>query len=133
MYWNPDGPSDTDGTYTPYANINEGQSRPGEVRVNEVSNDPDETFSNKFHVFSIVWTEDRVDFYVDGILTTPVALTGELKETFNQSPFYLILNVAVGGDWPGAPVFEDTDTPTQFPRGMQVDYVRVYQPTSTTP
>jgi beta-glucanase (GH16 family) len=127
MYWNPEGPSKpADGK----ANINEGQSRPGEVLINEVSNDPDETFSNTFHVYSIIWTEDRVDFYVDDVLTTPVTLTGELKETFTQSPFYLILNVAIGGDWPGAPVFEDTDTPTQFPRGMLVDYVRVYQPTT---
>jgi beta-glucanase (GH16 family) len=42
-------------------------------------------------------------------------------ETYDQD-FFLILNVAVGGDWPGAP-----DETTQFPRGMLVDYVRVYQ------
>lgn len=127
MYWNPAGPSQP---ANGKANINEGQSKPGEVYIDEISDDADETFSNKFHVFSVIWTEDRVDFYVDDILTTPVTLTGALKETFNQSPFYLILNVAVGGTWPGPPVFEDTDTPTQFPRGMLVDYVRVYQPTT---
>lgn len=130
MYWNPAGPSQP---ANGKANINEGQSKPGEVYIDEISDDADETFSNKFHVFSIVWTEDRVDFYVDGILTTPVTLTGALKETFNQSPFYLILNVAIGGTWPGPPIFEDIEKPSQFPRGMQVDYVRVYQPTSTTP
>ncbi len=131
MYWNTQGPSDTDGIYTPYANINEGGY--GEVLASEISDIEGETFSNTFHVFSIIWTEDSVDFYVDGKLTTPMPLSGPLKDTFTQSPFYLILNVAIGGVWPGEPVFEDTDTPSQFPRGMLVDYVRVYQPTSTTP
>ena len=130
MYWNPAGPSQP---ANGKSNINEGQSKPGEVYIDEISDDGNETFSNKFHVFSIIWTEDRIDFYVDDVLTTEVPLSGALKETFTQSPFYLILNVAIGGTWPGAPVFENTDTPTQFPRGMLVDYVRVYQPSSTTP
>jgi beta-glucanase (GH16 family) len=133
MYWNPDGPSGTYGNYSPSANINMGPSKPGEVYIAEISDDENETFSNKFHVFSIIWTEDRIDFYVDDVLTTEVPLSGALKETFTQSPFYLILNVAVGGTWAGAPVFEDTIAPSQFPRGMLVDYVRVYQPSSNAP
>ena len=128
MYWNPVGPSQSE-----YGKANINDSGFGEVLASEISDIDGETFSNTFHVFSIIWTEDRVDFYVDGILTTPVTLTGTLKETFTQSPFSLILGVAVGGNWAGAPVFEDTDTPTQFPRGMMVDYVRVYQPSTNTP
>jgi beta-glucanase (GH16 family) len=125
MYWNPEGPSQP---ANGKANIND--SGYGEVLASEISDIEGETFSNTFHVFSIIWTEDRVDFYVDGQLTTEMPLNGSLKDTFTQSPFYLILNVAIGGTWPGAPVFEDTDTPTQFPRGMLVDYVRVYKPTA---
>jgi beta-glucanase (GH16 family) len=125
MYWNPEGPSQP---ANGKANINENGY--GEVLASDISDIEGETFSNTFHVFSIIWTEDSVDFYVDGQLTTPMPLTGSLKDTFTQSPFYLILNVAIGGTWPGAPVFEDTDTPTQFPRGMLVDYVRVYKPTN---
>jgi beta-glucanase (GH16 family) len=80
-----------------------------------------ETFSNKFHVFSLIWTEDRIVFEVDGVETNSINIQNALTEHYRQT-FYLILNVAVGGNWPKAP---SSDTP--FPDGMLVDYVRVYQ------
>ena len=80
-----------------------------------------ETFSNTFHVFSLIWTEDKIIFEVDGEKTNEIDIKGALEEHYRQT-FYLILNVAVGGDWPKAP-----SGTTVFNDGMLVDYVRVYQ------
>lgn len=81
-----------------------------------------ETFSGTFHVFSLEWTEDSITWYVDDVESHSLNISNDdLREAFQQE-FFLILNVAVGGDWPGRPV-----TATQFPRGMLVDYVRVFQ------
>ena len=82
-----------------------------------------ETFSGTFHVFSLVWTENAITWYVDDVESHSLNIDNEdLREAFQQQ-FFLIFNVAVGGDWPGDPV-----TATNFPRGMLVDYVRVFQP-----
>jgi beta-glucanase (GH16 family) len=82
-----------------------------------------QNFADDFHLYAVEWEPGTVRFYVDT----------NLYETVNQSqwpssgtwefnhPFFIILNVAVGGTWPGSP-----DTTTQFPQQMLVDYVRVY-------
>ena len=80
-----------------------------------------ETFSNTFHVFSLIWTKDKISFEVDGVKTNEIDITGVLAEHYRRT-FYLILNVAVGGNWPKAPL-----ETTVFSDGMLVDYVRVYQ------
>jgi beta-glucanase (GH16 family) len=79
-------------------------------------------FDTGFHVFGIEWGPNYINYYVDGDLyqqITPEDVPGEW--VFNH-PFYIILNVAVGGNFPGAPNAE-----TVFPQTMLVDYVRVYQ------
>jgi beta-glucanase (GH16 family) len=79
-------------------------------------------FDTDFHIFGIEWDENRVNFYVDDSLyhsVTPEDVPGEW--VFNQS-FYMILNIAVGGNLPGAPNGE-----TPFPQEMLVDYIRVYE------
>ena len=79
-------------------------------------------FDNDFHVFGIEWGENYINYYVDDVLynqITPKDVPGEW--VFNQ-PFYIILNMAVGGKFPGSPNSE-----TVFPQTMSVDYVRVYQ------
>ena len=83
----------------------------------------DGDFSDDFHVFSIEWVENTIDFYVDGNSFFRVAqsTTSPHPYPFNQI-FHLILNVAVGGNWPGNP-----NSDTVFPQRMEVDYVRVYQ------
>ncbi|PKP13443.1 MAG: glycoside hydrolase [Bacteroidetes bacterium HGW-Bacteroidetes-3] len=80
-------------------------------------------FSQQFHVFSIVWQQDSIQWYVDGnlFLTKTVADLGGANNPFNADQFF-IFNVAVGGNWPGSP-----DSTTTFPQRMFVDYVRVYQ------
>jgi beta-glucanase (GH16 family) len=79
--------------------------------------------SDSFHTFAIEWQPDRIDWFVDGILyhsATPASVAPN-QWAFNH-PFYLILNLAVGGNF-GGPV----DPNVVFPRAMLVDYVRVYQ------
>src|SRR5688572_15182383 len=79
--------------------------------------------SDSFHTFAIEWQPDRIDWYVDGILyhsATPASVAPN-QWVFNH-PFYLILNMAVGGNF-GGPL----DPGVVFPKSMLVDYVRVYQ------
>ncbi len=82
-----------------------------------------ENFSQKFHVFSIVWEKDIIKWYVDDQLfhTNTLATVGGANYPFNAEQFF-IFNVAVGGNWPGPP-----DASTTFPQRMFVDYVRVFQ------
>jgi beta-glucanase (GH16 family) len=89
-------------------------------------------FADDFHVFAIEWEPGVVRFYCDDILyktKTTADLPPGTTWVFDH-PFFLILNVAVGGTWPGSP-----DAITVFPQTMSVDYVRVYQRTtpSTVP
>lgn len=83
----------------------------------------DTAFSDDFHVFAIDWDPHVIRWYVDGELFNIVSvndLQGQ-RWVFDQD-FFLLMNLAVGGDWPGNP-----DETTVFPQEMLVDYVRVYQ------
>jgi beta-glucanase (GH16 family) len=83
-----------------------------------------QNFSDDFHLYAVEWEPGVVRFYVDS----------NLYATFNSGqwpaggkwvfdhPFFIILNVAVGGNWPGPP-----DATSTFPQTMLVDYVRVYK------
>ena len=80
-------------------------------------------FDTDFFVYSVEWGEDYVDFLVNDFLykrLTPEDVTGEW--VYNNQPFFLILNVAVGGAFVGLP---NDNTP--FPQAMKIDYVRVYK------
>jgi beta-glucanase (GH16 family) len=77
-----------------------------------------------FHIYAIEWTSSQVAFYVDDTLYETQTKAGATGRTWEfDHPFFILLNVAVGGTWPGAP-----DSTTTFPQTMKVDYVRVYQP-----
>jgi beta-glucanase (GH16 family) len=79
-------------------------------------------FDTDFHVFGIEWGPEYINFYVDDVLynqITPEDVTGDWVY---DRPFYIIINLAVGGDFGGAPNSE-----TVFPQYMLVDYVRVYK------
>jgi beta-glucanase (GH16 family) len=79
--------------------------------------------SDDFHVYGIVWTKQSVEFLFDGhsyFQATPASLPKGAEWKFNK-PFFLLLNVAVGGDWPGSP-----DSSTIFPQEMLIVYVRVF-------
>jgi beta-glucanase (GH16 family) len=84
---------------------------------------PSGNVADDFHVFAVEWEPKEIRFYVDGKLyetRTPADLPAGTRWVFDH-PFFLILNVAVGGGWPGSP-----DASTKFPEQMLVDYVRVY-------
>src|SRR5262249_52751508 len=72
-------------------------------------------FSAGFHEFAVEWSPEAIGWFVDGV------------ERFRSEKFipktkmYLLVNLAVGGEWPGAP-----DGKTEFPAAFELDYVRVY-------
>lgn len=81
-------------------------------------------FSDDFHVYAVEWEGTQIRFYLDGQLfgtRTSADIPAGTVWVFD-SPFFMILNVAVGGNWPGSP-----DGTTTFPQKMLVDYVRVYK------
>jgi len=80
-----------------------------------------QSFHDGFHVFSIVWQENTIKWYVDYQLFYQVTDSDISFDAF-RLPQFFIFNVAVGGNWPGYP-----DATTVFPQTMQVDYVRVFQ------
>jgi beta-glucanase (GH16 family) len=83
------------------------------------------TFSETYHVFAVDWKKDRIDWLLDGEIyctQTPATIPAGTKWVFDGPPFYLLLNLAVGGLWPQYP-----DETTIFPQEYRVDYVRVYR------
>ncbi len=82
-------------------------------------------FDTDFHVFGVEWTENYINWYVDDVLYSQITrekVAEEGGEWVFDNEFFMILNIAVGGNLPGNP-----DGNTMFPQRMIVDYVRVYQ------
>ncbi|MGH8792163.1 MAG: glycoside hydrolase family 16 protein [Stackebrandtia sp.] len=79
-------------------------------------------FADDFHVFAVDWSPGAVSWSVDGqqYHTKTVDDAGGNPWPFDDQAFFMIMNVAVGGEWPGPP-----DDTTEFPQTMTVDYVRV--------
>ena len=83
-----------------------------------------QSFADDFHIFAVEWEPKAIRFYVDDHLyttRTPADLPHGAKWVYKH-PSFILLNVAVGGGWPGNP-----DSSTIFPQTMLVDYVRVYR------
>ncbi|MEM6720045.1 MAG: glycoside hydrolase family 16 protein [Bacteroidota bacterium] len=84
-------------------------------------------FDTEFHVFGIEWSPNRINYYVDDVLYNSITPEEVDEETDGEgiwvfdNTMYMIINVAVGGNLPGAP-----NANTTFPQRMLVDYVRVY-------
>ena len=78
----------------------------------------------EFHVYSIIWDKDKISFFIDDVQY--FIFENDQQSNYKTWPFdqrfHLLINIAVGGDWPGNP-----DNSTNFPRTMLVDYVRVYE------
>ncbi len=79
------------------------------------------TFADEYHVFSIIWEQSNIKWYVNDIPFYQIDITPSHMTEFHQK-FFFIFNVAVGGNWPGSP-----DETTVFPQQMRVDYIRVFQ------
>jgi beta-glucanase (GH16 family) len=85
---------------------------------------PSGRFADDYHVYAVEWEPNEIRFYMDGNLyetRTPADLPPGTTWVYDH-PFFIILNVAVGGGWPGYP-----DAAAIFPQKMYVDYVRVYK------
>jgi beta-glucanase (GH16 family) len=83
------------------------------------------SFADAYHVFAAEWEPNQIRFYVDDHLyatRTPADLPPGTKWVYDHR-FFVILDLAIGGEWPGNP-----DASTTFPQTMLVDYVRVYVP-----
>ncbi len=77
----------------------------------------------RFHNYSIEWDKDAVKLLLDGKQYWEVNIKDNINSTDEfHKPAYIILNLAIGGDWP-----KDPDATTVFPDTVYVDYVRVYQ------
>jgi len=102
--------------YTTLHYVN-GDQKKGELQG--MKQRPSGLYSDAFHTYSIDWTPEKITFLLDGNAIHAETIQSDMKEFLRS--FYLILNVAVGGFWPGNP-----DATTQFPSTMYVDFVRVY-------
>jgi len=79
------------------------------------------TFADTFHVFAVEWTPEYISWFVDGTKFVTLNIEPSGLSEFHGDNF-ILLNLAVGGNWPGNP-----DATTTFPQTLEVDYVRVYQ------
>lgn len=79
-------------------------------------------FDADYHVFAIEWDEDKIDFFVDDYLYQRIENTDVPGEWVYDQPFFILLNVAVGGNYVGFPTAQ-----TPFPQQMIIDYVKVYE------
>jgi beta-glucanase (GH16 family) len=77
----------------------------------------------QYHIYSVEWDQYRIKWFLDGSKYNEdtISISDNTKSAFHR-PFFLLLNMSVGGNWPGNP-----DGTTTFPDTMFVDYVRVYQ------
>lgn len=105
-----------------YGTLHWGQTGTGGSSLGSNYSLTNDDFSKKFHVFTTIWTADKIEWYVDDVkyfTANKTAITGNYPF---DNPFFFIFNIAVGGNWPGSP-----DGTTVFPQRMIVDYIRVFQ------
>ncbi len=86
------------------------------------------SFSDSYHTFTFIWNRNAMGWYVDGHLyffltKSYVEANYGSQEWVYDHPFFLIINLAVGGNWPGNP-----NESTKFPQKMYIKYIKVYQP-----
>ncbi len=81
------------------------------------------TYADEYHVFSIIWNEFSIKWLINNQQYHVISITPADLSEFHQN-FFLIFNLAVGGNWPGNP-----DSTTKFPQQLKVDYVRVFKET----
>jgi beta-glucanase (GH16 family) len=108
---------------TTYGTIHFGDPWPNNKYIGGFKDLKTGTFEDEFHVFSVEWKPDTIKWFLDDSLfaTRVPSETFPKRWPFDQR-FHMILNLAIGGNWPGPP-----DETTTFPKYMFVDYVRVYQ------
>jgi len=106
---------------TVYGTLHYGTVDPYDHRSNGGNTYTGKDLSDGFHTYALEWMSERIVWYFDGKQFFSTDISGEQFDCF-RNDFFIILNFAVGGDWPGSP-----DATTQFPGQYVIDYVRVYQ------
>jgi beta-glucanase (GH16 family) len=82
-----------------------------------------------YHRYGLIWTHERIEFFLEGEKVYEFANDGKGKADWPfDSPMYLLINLALGGDWGGAKGMDDSALPAEF----RVDYVRVWSPAPVT-
>jgi len=108
-----------------YGTLHYGGEWPNNVHTGDSYKLSTGSFSSAYHTFTLEWEENEFRWYVDGTLyltqTNWNSSSAPYPAPFDQK-FHILLNVAVGGNWPGNP-----DNTTTFPQTMSLDYVRVYK------
>ncbi len=96
---------------------------PGSVQLGSNVSLQKGSFNDEFHVFSLEWEENQLKWYLDGKLFSSYSIKdfGKNNYPFNED-FFFIINLAVGGNWPGSP-----DTINFKNQQFVIDYIRVYQ------
>lgn len=96
---------------------------PGSTQLGKNISLPTGIFNDAFHVFSLEWNENEIKWFLDGKSYSSFSKKdfGEINYPFNEE-FFLIINLAVGGDWPGNP-----DKRSYKNQKLIVDYVRVFE------
>lgn len=119
----------TDGTWPPEIDVMEAlghqrrtvyhsvHSKQTGVAVGDTTPVSVATYTSDFHTYGVLWKADEIRFYVDGVQTAVKPTPADAHK-----PMYLLVNLAVGGVWPG-----DPDATTPFPATMTVDYVRAWR------
>ncbi|MBK9151049.1 MAG: glycoside hydrolase family 16 protein [Saprospiraceae bacterium] len=83
---------------------------------------PNGRFDAAFHLFAVEWDAEKIDFFVDDFLYQRINKTDVPGQWVYDQPFFIIFNVAVGGNYVGFPT-----SGTPFPQRMTIDYIRVYK------
>lgn len=108
-----------------YGTLHYGGPYPQNIHTGDSYRIPEGNFTDEFHTFALEWEENEFKWYVDSVhyqtQTSWYSTAGEYPAPFDKR-FHIILNVAVGGNWPGNP-----DETTIFPQTMEVDFVRVFK------
>lgn len=111
--------------YTAHGTVHgPGYSGGGGIGASITLDEDSASLAEDFHVYSIIWDEDLILWLVNDEVYHSITAQ-QVEELYNarwvfNEPFYMLLNVAVGGYWPGYP-----DDTTEFPQEMVVDYIRV--------
>ncbi|GAB3495439.1 hypothetical protein GCM10027341_12820 [Spirosoma knui] len=104
--------------HTEAYNHGKGTQKGQQITVNDAT--------SAYHLYAVEWTADQIDFFVDNqkyYSVQKAVLGSDVAQWPFEQPFYLILNLAVGGNWGGQKGVDETI----WPKRLEVDYVRVYQ------
>ncbi|HET9821925.1 MAG TPA: family 16 glycosylhydrolase [Burkholderiaceae bacterium] len=106
-----------------YGTIHYGPSSSAHQQLSSAAYTQPDTLADDFHIYAVEWTPNRISWFIDNVLyatRTPADMANAADWTFENYAYYLILNLAVGGNLGG------TVDAAALPQSMQVDYVRVY-------